>query len=160
MKPLGIPDGAWNISYGESYNMDGLKLQAIGSGGRYTTRAIARLGQFMLNKGNYFENQLATPDLVESITTYTGTPIYRGSDAPEPAPGLGWWVNFDGFWPSLPRDAFLGAGAGHQILLVIPSLELVVVKTGQKFGQDKFGGDFWTELEIHLFEPLMEAVIQ
>ena len=50
--------------------------------------------------------------------------------------GLGWWVNSgpDGsrLWKSAPEDAFGGAGAGHQFLLVVPSLDLIVVRNGDR----------------------------
>ena len=35
-------------------------------------------------------------------------------------------------WKSAPDDAFGGAGAGHQFLLVVPSLGLIVVRNGQR----------------------------
>src|SRR5690348_1735785 len=40
MDPIGVPLDAWSISYGESYDMDDMKLYAMGSGGEYTPRAI------------------------------------------------------------------------------------------------------------------------
>jgi len=49
----------------------------------------------------------------------------------DPPTGIGAWLNSGGFWSSLPRDAVVGAGAGHQILLVVPSLDIVVVRLGQ-----------------------------
>jgi hypothetical protein len=75
----------------------------------------------------------------------------------DPPTGIGLWVNSDGFWPSLPRDAAVGQGAGHQILLVVPSLDLVVVRLGKLLGKDDFQGDYWRALEPALFQPLMAA---
>lgn len=49
-----------------------------------------------------------------------------------------------------------GAGAGHQVLLVVPSLELVVVRNGGAMGPDD---GFWGALERHLFEPVVAAVV-
>ena len=47
-----------------------------------------------------------------------------------PASGLCWYTNFDKVWPSVPADAFAGAGASHQVLIVIPSLNLIAVRMG------------------------------
>ena len=45
---------------------------------------------------------------------------------------LGYWVRgLSGtFSKALPPDAFAGAGAGMEFLLVVPSLDLVVVRNG------------------------------
>ncbi|MBE7501773.1 MAG: hypothetical protein HS113_16005 [Verrucomicrobiales bacterium] len=45
------------------------------------------------------------------------------------------WSNQEGDCEALPRDAFFGSGAGHQILLVVPSLDLVVVRFGSLLDQ-------------------------
>jgi hypothetical protein len=37
----------------------------------------------------------------------------RTPTTPGPGSGLGWWLNFDGVWPKVPRDAFVGAGASQ-----------------------------------------------
>jgi hypothetical protein len=33
--------------------------------------------------------------------------------------GIGWWSNNEGRYGKLPKDAYWGLGAGHQILLVV-----------------------------------------
>ena len=72
--------------------------------------------------------------------------------------GLCWWRNFDGVFPEMPRDAFCGAGAGHQILLVIPSMEMIVVRNGGPLGDARTMQAFWAEAHRHFFQPLMQAV--
>jgi len=159
MKPIGVPIQAWRMSYGETYSYDGLELNAIGSGGYYTPRAVARIGQLMLDRGIAGGISLIASDKIDMASTYSGVPVERESDNPQPAIGLGWWVNSDGFWPSLPRDAFVGAGAQHQILLVVPSLDLVMVRMGEELGEDGWNGDFWMALEEQLFRPLMDSLV-
>jgi len=159
MKPIGVPDDEWSISYGRTYELDGLKLCAIWGGGSYTARAVARVGRFMLRKGNWEGKQLVAPEWIEKVISYAGTPIPdRSSGNPAPASGLGWWTNFDGVWKSVPQDAFAGAGAGNQILLVIPSLDMIVVRNGSTLGNTSRGEGFWGGLEKYLFNPLMEAL--
>ena len=83
-----------------------------------------------------------------------GTP----STHPAPASGLGWWTNFDGVWAKVPRDAFAGAGAGNQVLLVVPSLDLIVVRNGSNLFNSAKGEGFWGGIEQYLFNPVMDAV--
>jgi hypothetical protein len=59
----------------------------------------------------------------------------------------------------VPRDAFGGAGAGHQLLLVVPSLELIVVRFGGPIADPGQAGGFWRPVVQHLFDPLMAAVV-
>ncbi|MDH7570576.1 MAG: hypothetical protein QHJ73_13425, partial [Armatimonadota bacterium] len=66
-------------------------------------------------------------------------------------------TNFDGVWARVPRDAFAGAGAGNQVLLVVPSLDLVAVRNGGNLNRPGEPGGFWGALEQHFFNPLMEA---
>jgi len=50
----------------------------------------------------------------------------------------------------------MGAGAGNQVLVVIPSLDLVAVR----FGGNLDPASFWGGLEAYFFNPLMEAVLE
>jgi len=154
MRPIGVDDDDWEISYGTGYRTDGLTLYAGWGGGSHTARAIARVGRLMLRKGNWEGRQLLSAAVVEASTRDAGTPIPDRSCDPQPACGLSWWVNFDGAMRSLPRDAFAGAGAGNQMLVVVPSLDLIVVRQGQ---QD--GGRFWAWAEENLFQPLMACFL-
>ncbi len=159
MKPLGIPRSAWMISYGQSFEADGMTLFASWSGARYTARAVARLGQLMLHRGRWADRQLVDSVWVERATTYSGTPLPDPRVFPKhPAPAAAWWSNALGTWSYLPRDAFAGAGSGGQVLLVIPSLDLVVVRFGHALGEETVGRDLWQSLELHLLAPLAQAL--
>ena len=93
------------------------------------------------------------------MVAYHGTPLPDRPPAnPFPAPALGWYNNSDGVWPDVPRDAGAGAGAGNQVLLVVPSLNLIVVRNGSTLGDEEKGEGFWGGLERYLFDPLMSAV--
>src|SRR5262249_51868852 len=55
--------------------------------------------------------------------------------------------------------AFFGSGAGHQILLVIPSLNVIVVRFGATLAETGHKPkDFHEPYRQYLFEPLMEAL--
>ena len=158
MEPLGIPPEAWSMGYSKLFSLDGLQLYATWGGGEYTPRAVAKVGQLMLQRGQWAGQTLLDPDWVRKATAAAAGPLPTETKK-MPASGLCWWNNAVGTWPALPRDAFLGAGAGNQILLVIPSKELVVVRNGDNLGESKWGEGFWVGLEKYLLNPLMDCFL-
>jgi CubicO group peptidase (beta-lactamase class C family) len=165
MQPIGVPDAEWSVGYGTTYDVDGLKLVANWGGGSFTARAVARVGRLMLRKGNWEGQQLVPAEWVEKAVAFAGTPlpdrqatVARPPENPEPASGLGWWTNFDHIWKRVPPDAFAGAGAGNQLLLVVPSLDLIVVRNGAAL-DDSGKSSFWGAIERYLFDPLLEAIV-
>jgi CubicO group peptidase (beta-lactamase class C family) len=159
LDPIGVGEAEWSIGYGQAYDVDGLKLYANWGGGGFTARAVARVGQLMLQQGRWGERQLVSPSNVRRAVEYAGTPKPERTPAnPAPASGLGWWTNYDGVWASVPRDAFAGAGAGNQVLLVVPSLNLVVVRNGGNIGEAGEPEGFWGPIEKFVFNPVIAAV--
>jgi CubicO group peptidase (beta-lactamase class C family) len=155
MAPLGIPADHWQIGYGRAYELDGLKLYANWGGGSFTPRAVARIGEWMRKGGEWGGKRLVDARLTDLVTQDAGMPgPNRRLSVRSPASGLCWWTNRNGAWPGVPRDAFAGAGAGHQILLVVPSLRLVAVRNGDSLGE----GNFWGLVYRQFFSPLMEAI--
>ncbi|MDH7570989.1 MAG: serine hydrolase, partial [Armatimonadota bacterium] len=148
LEPLGIAAEEWSIGYGETWETDGLPLVPSWGGGAFTARAVARMGRLMLHEGNWDGRRLLSPRTVQTLLRHSGTPSTSG---------LCWWVNSDlagnPAWPALPADAFMGRGAGHQLLLGIPSLELIVVRNGSELGPS-----FAHVLEGFL-NPLVAAVL-
>ena len=144
MDPLGIPGNEWSIGYGQAYEVDGLKLYANWGGGRFSPRATARIGQLMLHEGRWQVRQLFRREWVRKMVTGV---------EPLPRMGLCWWTNATAVWPKVPRDAFRGGGAGNQVLLVIPSLSLIIVRNGEWLEQ----GNDNAEAE-HIFNPVMDAL--
>jgi CubicO group peptidase (beta-lactamase class C family) len=146
MAPMGIPSSDWSIGYGTAYSLDGLKLYATWGGASYTPRAVARVGRLMLRKGNWEGRQLVSSTWAARMVTQVDTRF--GS-------GLCWFNNALSDWRALPRDAYAVAGSGHKILLVVPSLNLIVVRLGSRLMDET---DFWLGLEEYLFEPLMGSL--
>ena len=157
-EPLGIPKSDWRISYDESYSLDGLRVYANWGGAAFTPRATARIGQLMLQKGSWEGRQLLQRGWVETAISNAGMPKPDRTNDPAPASGLCWYTNYDGAWSGVPRDAFAGAGANQQALLVVPSLNLVVVRNGAYLGP---AGDdrFWGDLLEHIFQPVVAAIL-
>ncbi len=157
MRLIGIPDQDWSIGYGRPYRVDGLDLYANWGGGSYTPRATARVFEWMMSRGNWNGKPLVAERWVDAVLRYAGMPMPDRAATPyAPGSGLCWWVNFDGVWPAVPRDAFAGAGAGNQIALAVPSLKLIVVRNGNAL--DSAESNFWKSIYEMLFQPVMDAM--
>jgi CubicO group peptidase (beta-lactamase class C family) len=154
MRPVGVADSEWSIGYGKTFRVDGLPLVAGWGGGSYSARALARIGRLLLHEGDWDGKQILSKEAVRLITGDAGLPGHCG---------MGFWTNADGRWPKLPRDTYYGAGAGDQLLIVIPSLNLIVVRNGEtlapepKNAKDVFEAYHDPRVKI-LFEPIVEAI--
>jgi len=157
-QPIGINDDEWQIGYGKTYDVDGLGLVANWGGGSFTPRAVARIGRLMLRKGNWDGKQLIDSSVAKLVVKYAGTPIpQRDEKEPTPSCALPWYSNFDGVWSRAPRDLFSGAGAGNQTLIVIPSMNMIVVRNGQDMYDPAKGEGFNYGVVKYLVNPLMDA---
>lgn len=159
MQPVGVTDAEWSAGYGQTYTVDGLPLVCSWGGATFTPRAAARLGRMVLREGKWEGRPILSPRAVREVTTDAGLPGNCG---------MGWWGNGGGRYTGLPRDAVWGAGAGDQLLLVIPSLDLIMVRNGETLtpGPDEppvRDDDVFTKYHDYrariLFEPLAGAVI-
>jgi CubicO group peptidase (beta-lactamase class C family) len=146
MRPIGAEDGEWSIGYGRTFTVDGFPLVASWGGGGYTARAVARVGRLMLRGGDWDGTPLLSESAVRQITSDAKTPGHGG---------IGWWSNGDGKYTALPRDAFWGSGAGHQVLFVVPSRRLIAVRNGASLGNTMEHHD---ALNAELFAPLLEGI--
>jgi len=155
-RPIGIRPNTWSVGYGRTYEVDGLPLVANWGGGEFTPRATARIGRLMLRKGNWEGAQLIGEEVVDEVLARSPAPSWKDGRR---CRGLCWRTNYDGSAKSLPPDAFMGAGAGHQILLVVPSLDLIVVRNGSLMKGAKGGKGLRPGFEEFLFRPLMEAIV-
>ncbi len=87
-----------------------------------TTRDWAKYGLLYLNKGNWNGEQIISEDWVK----YTATP----TNTSEGIYGAQFWLNAQGHLPDVPRDMFMADGYQGQRVMIIPSKDLVVVRTG------------------------------
>jgi CubicO group peptidase (beta-lactamase class C family) len=146
MRPIGVPDAEWSVGYGQTISVAGLNHVGAWGGGNFTARATARMARLMLREGDWEGTRLIAAEAVRAVTRDAGTP-HNG--------GIGWWSNNDGTVAGLPRDAYWGAGAQHQTVLVIPSLKIIAVRNGGALSRTD-GYD--TARDRLFFRPLMEAV--
>ncbi len=147
MRVIDVPDTEWSCGYGKTEVVDGLPMVASWGGGSYSANATARVARLMLHNGHWNGKQLIRADAVKATV----------GDAQLPGNcGMGWWNNSDGDFGRVPRDAFSGQGAGHQIVLVVPSLNLIVVRNG---GQLDPAISSHTALRQFFFDPLMDTIM-
>ena len=103
-----------------------------------TARDYARFGLLYLNEGNWFGDQiLSTSWINKTRTPATGDPQKKY--------GYQFWLN--GFssdlktriYPGVPEDMYMAEGFGGQIIVIIPSKKMVVVRLGvRKFDDKRF----------------------
>lgn len=111
-------------------------LEADASGGSVCSsylwaspRDWARFGQFVMDDGEVDGQRL----LPEGWMDYATTGVAAGGE-PEPY-GAQWWLNQAGDggplrFAAMPEDAFWASGHDGQYVVVVPSADLVVVRTG------------------------------
>ncbi len=140
--PLGVPEEESTLGYGQTFVVNGLPLVGAWGGGNFSPDALARLGRLLLRRGDWDGSRLVPELALALVTGDAGTPGNGGQ---------GFWSNAEGVVAGLPRDAFWGAGAGHQVLLVVPSWELLLVRNGEHLEP---GTDYFAALYKHLFERI------
>ena len=145
MRPIGVSDDDWSVGYGKTVNVEGLPLVGSWGGGGYTARATARVARLMLREGDWDGRRLITREAVRAVTSDAGLP---GSGA------IGWWSNNEGAVSGMPRDAYWGSGAQHQIVLVIPSLKLIAVRNGGALASSGYDN----ARDAFFFQPLLKAI--
>lgn len=100
------------------------------SGAVINAREWGKFGVLILNRGRWQGQQLLNPNLLNQC--------FQGSSV-NPAYGLTFWLNRNGFLPSgnpfLPvpaaANARMAIGSGNQLLVVLPAQNLVVVRQGR-----------------------------
>ncbi|MFT3753389.1 MAG: serine hydrolase [Paludibacter sp.] len=87
-----------------------------------TMRDYVRFGLLYMNKGKWLGRQI----LPQSWVDYAAKPA-NGSGGKY---GAFFWLNLTGDYPDVPKDMFMCRGHDGQFIYIIPSLHLVVVRTG------------------------------
>ena len=87
-----------------------------------STRDWAKFGLLHLNKGSWNGEQLFAPEWIDYITKPTAH-----SDGTY---GAHWWLNAEGKYQDVPKDLYSANGFQGQRVYVIPSKDLVIVRTG------------------------------
>ncbi len=172
-KLVGTPDNSWNYSSGTTNMLSGFirskfkshqeyldywyteLIDRIGMysmlietdySGNYvgssyawaTARDWGKFGLLYLKKGNWNGEQIFNPSWVDFSKTPT-----NGSDG---AYGGHFWLNAGGKYSDVPKDMFSCEGYQGQYVFIIPSKELVVVRTGLMENPDFDANGFLKEI--------------
>ena len=87
-----------------------------------TTRDWAKFGLLYLQKGNWNGEQLFD----ESWAKYVATPTNTSNGHY----GAQFWLNASGYFPDVPRDMYYCSGYQGQMVAIIPSQDMVIVRMG------------------------------
>jgi len=94
----------------------------LSSYGWATTRDWAKFGLLYLHKGEWNGERI----FAESWVDYVSKPTANSNGTY----GGHFWLNAEGKYPDVPRDVYSANGFQGQRVFIIPSKELVVVRTG------------------------------
>ena len=127
---IGIATAAWERDH---------EGHLVGSSYLYATpRDLARFGFFFLNDGCWAGERILPEGWVADSTAVSQPFLARRLDTdPTDVQGRQWWLNrpvpaagIPTPFPDVPEDAYFARGHWGQSISVIPSLDLVVVRTG------------------------------
>jgi CubicO group peptidase (beta-lactamase class C family) len=118
---------------------------------RISARDLARFGVLYLNRGRWGERVVIPESWVDaSVRSYSVTSGVQRSAATGSGYGFMWWIQTDAAaHPEfrIPDGTFTAAGAGGQMLTVIPQIETVIVSlTNTDQGVDSIRSIQWDSL--------------
>jgi CubicO group peptidase (beta-lactamase class C family) len=165
--PLGITrdDLRWRTNQYRKHEIEGISRREFGAGIHANVEALMRLGYLYLHKGRWKNKQILPRDFVDiasrPINEVVGLPEW--SDTHGNASdhySLLWWNNADGTLENVPRDAYWAWGLYDSLIVVIPSLDLVVVRGGERGKKlpREDGANHYDVLKP-LLEPIAAAVL-
>ncbi len=136
MKPIGIHSWSWGT---EQETESGIPINNGCTGIVVNACQLARFGLLYLRQGQYKNNQLLPKNFVAQATmaqVSATLPVFdgdrkniRGSGSY----GYNWWVNASNglsAMPDAPPGAYYLSGLNHNILMVIPEWDMVIVRMG------------------------------
>ncbi len=115
------------------------EIQWFSAGGlRMTPRDYARFAFFLLRSGRWNDRQIVPPQWIQHFRESVRYPNIRS--------------NQDGFFGKYPRDMFRIAGSGLNWAFMVPSLDLIAIRTGRADNRQ------WNEVEQQFLQKLFAAV--
>jgi CubicO group peptidase (beta-lactamase class C family) len=162
--PIGIApqDIQWRKHAYRPEKIGSIANREFGSGFSANIEALSRIGYLYLREGTWKDKEILPASFVRMISQ----PEPRGSEFPTNHKeeygsasqhySILWWNNADGKIPEIPQDAFWAWGLYDSIILVIPCLDLVAVRTGKSWSRQT-DSDHYDVLKP-FFTPLAATV--
>jgi CubicO group peptidase (beta-lactamase class C family) len=136
--PLGISrdDLRWRNHQYRDHQIDGIARREFGAGIHANVEALSRLGYLYLRNGRWNDQQILSEAFVRMasrpLPAVVGLPEWPSDTHGNASDhyGLLWWNNADGALAHVPREAYWAWGLYDSLVIVVPSLDLVVVRGG------------------------------
>jgi CubicO group peptidase (beta-lactamase class C family) len=157
-EPLGIPRARWSWARDAAGNTQGYAFLSM------APIDLVKIGTLLLHEGRWGNQQLIDPSYVEQMATSSPTNggygflvwTNQGNSYITPSE-LARDVRNHPWVESAPRDMFALSGLFDQEVWVIPSLDMVVVRTGGP-GSDPWVHNFFRDLmagveDVHVPDP-------
>jgi len=156
--PLRMGDTRWTTSRGSGAEGPVTNYYSALS----TARDLARFGELVLGEGAWNGRRLIGAEMLQTLVS--------PSQTLNPSYGLLWWSNarpgVDAFgrgpalrFPSAPAGTVAALGAGGQLLLVVPSRRLIVVRQGDAPGSQTLADDLLAGVLRRLPGPVQQGEI-
>ena len=132
------PNGSllWRANAARDDTLNGVKRREFASGISANVDAMARIGYLFLRRGDWNGQRLLAASFVDTVHTppaeIANAANADATDFPTAIAdhGVLWWTNTSGELADVPRDAYWAWGLGDNLIVVIPSLDLVIARTG------------------------------
>jgi CubicO group peptidase (beta-lactamase class C family) len=148
--PLGItPDDlVWRPHAYRETTLDGVTRREFGAGIKANVDAMARIGYLYLTGGVWNDARILPAEFVDLVrrpsTAVVGLSVTGGSNPADTSNryGVAWFTNSDGSLPEVPQDTYWAWGLLDSLIVVMPSLDIVAVRTGQGLGRTGWNADY------------------
>jgi CubicO group peptidase (beta-lactamase class C family) len=148
------------------------QFRELASGLQANANAMARVGLLFLRKGMWKTTRVLSEERVAQA--HTPLPENAGLQLNQPPGflfpnattdyGVLWWTNKSGTMPNVPTDTYWAWGLGEELIVVIPSLDLVIVRNGgqspanstpgvRAWNDDKWDGD------VAVLQPFLDPIV-
>jgi CubicO group peptidase (beta-lactamase class C family) len=149
-----------------------LQYRELASGISANVNAMARVGLLFLRKGMWNGQRIVSPDFVTRVQTPLTENAGMTLDDPTGFPnathdyGVLWWTNHSGQMANVPKDTYWAWGLGEALIVVIPSLDLVIVRNGDQVETEDphpvpgrvWNDDGWNG-DVSVLEPFLDPIV-
>lgn len=151
--------GAGTIGWDTFCSVAGACFTRASSGAKLTAYQMARVGYLLLKDGMWGTQRLVSAAEVDRITQWDPALATASGDGPQHYyTARNWWTNIDGraMGKNIPRDAFLAGGNRGNHLVIIPSLDLIYVRTAGNV--QPAGFTLWWDFLQHMIGKVVSAL--
>jgi CubicO group peptidase (beta-lactamase class C family) len=167
--PIGIASAEtqWraNVFRSQNLSVNGVPVprRELASGINASVNAMARVGLLMLREGVWNNTIVLSNSIVATAHTprseIAGLTIANPTDFPQATANYGvlWWTNANGQMPDVPSDAYWAWGLHDTLIIVVPSLDLVIARAGDRGWRTQ--AEFWNA-DYAALSPFLTPIVQ